>query len=102
MKPFIPTEEEFDLLLTAIGSYEKEQVTTLVVGQYLKKMEGLTNEEAFLKAFSKADEKTIHEAVAIPVKVINDKVILVSAKVIQFRDFVREQRTTEDIDSLLK
>lgn len=102
MKPFIPSEEEFETLLTALGSYEKEQVTTFVVGQYLKKMEGITNEQAFVKAFSKEIDKEVEESALAQTKMIRDKVVLLFAKVIQFRDFVREHQTADAIEQLTK
>jgi hypothetical protein len=100
LKDFIPTEEEFETLLSALGSYEKEKMTMLVVEQCLKQCEGLNNEEAFLKAFSKNTDKQIEELVKPKTKEIRDTVILLFAKIIKFRDYVRAQRLSGAIEDL--
>jgi hypothetical protein len=102
VKDFIPTEEEFETILTALGSYETEQVTKALATQYLKKMDGLSDAEAFKLAFTPATEKAILDEVVNQSKPIRDKVVLLFAKVIQFRDFVREHQTKDAIEALIK
>lgn len=100
MKDFIPTEEEFETLLAALGSYEKEKMTMLVVEQCLKKVEGLTDEQAFMKAFSKNIDKAVEEEVKPKAKEIRDSVILLFAKIIRMRDHFRSQRLAGAIEDL--
>lgn len=101
-RPFIPTEEEFDLLLEALSTYERDAVTRLFVNQSLKQMKGLDDEEAFVTAFSKGKDKEIEQVCVTEARTINDKVILVYAKILQFRNYVREQTVSGAVEDLIK
>lgn len=102
MKPNMPTDEEFETIILALGAYANEKVTHLVVKQYLDGVKNLTDEAAFLEAFSKKNDKAVEEAVMGAAKAIRDSIVVVQAKVIQLRDFGRGLQTTEAIDLLTK
>lgn len=101
MSPFIPNEEEFETILLALESYEKETLTKLVVEKYLAKVGNLTDEQAFTQAFSKTVEKDVTKEVREASSEIRDKIVLLYAKVLQFRNAVRKHRLDGAIEDLL-
>lgn len=102
MKPFVPTEEEFELLLTSLDSYVKEQVTGFIAKQYLKRMEGLSNEQAFIEAFSKKPDGIDQGELQTQTKEMRDKVVLLAAKLVQMRNHFRDSHLNSAIEDLTK
>lgn len=102
MKEFIPTEEDFELLMVALSSYEKEMVAKFAVDQYLKRMENLNNEQAFLEAFAKKPTEVDQAELLSKSKAVRDKVVVIAAKLVQLRDYTREKRLSGAIEDLLK
>lgn len=101
MKDYIPTEEDIELLIAALASHEKNLVNELVVDALLKNMGDLTNEEAFMQAFSHTDEKELADKLKGEATKIRDRMVILGAKLINFRDAIRQQQVTGEIDHLL-
>lgn len=107
MKEHIPTEEDIDLLIAALASHEKYAVSELLLDAISRNMGGLngldelTDEEAFIKAFSKKDEKELAAQLKAEATRLRDRTLVLSAKLINFRDAVRQYQVTGEIDRLL-
>ena len=104
MNPLIPTEEDFTTLDEALSAWEREMVLLLAAGAMMEKFKGIdmTNDEAFTAAFSKPDAHTTQQKTASQTKLIKEKVVLLKAKLIQFRDLVLKNQLTGEISDLMK
>jgi hypothetical protein len=126
VKDFIPNEEEIDELVRII-SYYSLRVGDEVANQEVidatrrlsqKAEKELSNTDAFTKAFSHSEdvdpysgtlkfldelEREIDkEGMAKKVKQRVEKLLVLSAKLVRFRDEVRKLTTNEAIEDLLK
>lgn len=104
MKDFIPTEEDFETLLSSLSSHERFLATEIIIQEALSRVD-LNDVEAFSHAFSAPppgmkpkDEKRI----LAETQVIRDKLILIRAKLIEFRNHIRVHTTDVEIADLLK
>lgn len=102
MKELIPTDDEFDTLLSALGALEREKLTRLAVDTWLEKAKNLTDAQVFEQAFSKKTEKEVVEATQPKAKEIVENTIVLYAKLVKFRDAVRERQLHGAIEDLLK
>jgi len=102
VKEFIPTNAEFELLLSALDAYVKEKVSGLMVAQYLKRMEGLTDEQAFMKAFEKKPPEIDQVELTRKTTELRDTVVLIAAKLVQLRNHYRDASVIGEIESLTK
>jgi hypothetical protein len=104
VKDFIPNEEDFETLLASLSSHEKALATEALVKEALSRVD-LDDVGAFEKAFSQPPEgmapmdakKVVREILAM-----QDRLTLLKAKVIEFRNFVRAHSDKVMIDELLK
>ncbi len=104
MKDFIPSEEDFEVLLSALATYERDLITRYTVEEAMKPLKGidLTNDEAFTQAFSKASLVGDTEKLMARSKAVRDKVIVIGAKLVQLRDHIKQHQLNGAISDLLK
>ena len=102
MKDFIPTDEEFEVIFSGLEALQRDKLTRLAVEKFLDRAKNLTDEQAFTQAFSKQIEKEIATETQPEVKAIVESTIVLYAKLVKFRDAVREHRLNGAIEDLLK
>ena len=117
----VPTEEEFDTLIASLGHYKirlgqliaNEEVVRATQRLSEKVVEPTDNEKAFDESFRPADgganafikdlaKEIDQRAIVNRCKEEDDKLTLLTAKVIRFRDECRRLGTDRAISDLLK
>jgi hypothetical protein len=104
MKDFIPNEDDFETLMASLVAYERTLAAEIIVKEVLSRVD-LSNAETFEKAFSDPHndmapmdaKKVLRETLDA-----QEKLTLLKAKLIEFRNFVRTHTDKVAVDELLK
>lgn len=100
MRDFIPTEEEFDSILASLAVYERQLEAEALVNSAMKNIPiNADDSQAFESAFA---SKLNYEKVRKDCAPKRDALVLISAKIIMLRDFMRKVAFDKALDELIK